>query len=743
MNRTRIVKLFSEYIFSIPAALALAGSLCEFFLIPESRVNDIAALLLFSAAFLLLFHVVFFSRLTFKISLGVAILSVFTFYAVMHFAFHRMPVPGYSTLLRYLFPIVIFFSCLIIYFGSRYLWSVFLLLVGGSGLFFAMSFQKMGPKPELYYIYLISLTVLFIEKLACKRLSFMAPGELFRSCGHFLCIGLAIIVIAQFLYEETNIRFEKRTSAPEYRIVVSGFEDMDSMEHFGAPLVTNNDVALMVNSSADSFYLKGDTFENYDDSKWTRAAEKSRQPLNDFRSFFWMEAYTFVQNRGFFAGHSPTDHSAFLDYFRKNRTSIPIRSITVTHQKSNFENLFLPAGFFQLRTKGGFTAPSSENYSLKKPVPGGVPYTVFYPEPDMKSPEIQYLLKNGRSIEQSVLNDWRKKGSIPVNVSADKSFSAGAATYAQAADSFEKYDAAITKQCLQLGASVTGRTKELAVSLTKNCGSDDEKVQAVRQYLQKSNTYTLNPPQLPVGEDLVDYFLFGSRLGYCVHYATAMTILLRASGVPARFVCGFVSPDNQKGNTFRVTNGQAHAWVEVYSHTLGFYPVDATGSTVHNPSRVNQNSGKSSQAEKITGSVKQAVDYNGLFSAVKIVALLLCCLVAFIFIKKAMRFQGMKKLDANSQVIGYYQYYVAVLGKFGLKRTLDETFSEFSNQLKMEPQFHEKFGQATELYLRAAFSGAPVTSEDARRMADFRKTLLKFVRRYAGLPKYLLKFPWL
>lgn len=703
-----------------------------------------AALLLFSAAFLLLLHVVFFNGLTVKISLAVFLLSGCTYYAVMHFAFHRMPVPEYSTLLRYLFPIVIFFSCLIVYLGSKYLWSVLLLLVGGSGLFFAMSLQKMNPKPELYYLYLISLTVLLIEKTVCKRLTFTAPGELFRSCGHFLCIGLAIIVMAQFLYEQTDFRIYRRTSAaPANRIVVSGFEDMDSMEHFGAPLVTNKDAALTVDSSAGSFYLKGDTFENYNDSSWTKAAEESRQPLNDFRSLFWAAAYTSVQNRSFFAGHSPTDCSAFLDYFIKNKTSIPIRSVTVTHKKGNFKNLFLPAGFFRFRTKGGFSAPSSENYSLKTPVPAGVPYTVFYPEPDMRSPEIQYLLKNGRSVEQSVLNDWRKKGSNPVDASAGRSFSAGADTYAQAADSFEKYDAAMTQQCLQLGTSVTARTKELAASLTKSCGNDDEKVRAVGQYLQKNSTYTLNPPQPPAGEDLVDYFLFSSRLGYCVHYATAMTVLLRASGVPARFVCGFVSPDNPQGSTFLVTNEQAHAWVEVYSHTLGFYTVDATGSAAHSPTRVNRESGKSSEVKKTAGSGKQASDSRSLLFIVEIAALLLCCLAVFLSVKKATRFWSLKKLDANSQVIGYYQYYVAVLGKFGLKRAPDETFSEFSDQLRIEPEFHKEFGQVTDLYLQAAFSGASVTGEDVKRMADFRKTLLKFVRRYAGLPKYLLKFPWL
>ena len=259
----------------------------------------------------------------------------------------------------------------------------------------------------------------------------------------------------------------------------------------------------------------------------------------------------------------------------------------------NMKNLFLPTGFFRFHTQSSLLEPLTDNYSQNVPVTEGASYTVTTPMLNLKAPEIQYLLKNDRSVMQSILSDWRgRHGEIlhkPFYPGEDRGFSAEVGTYAQAADAFEKYDAAVTKQYLTLGSSVTKRTKELAVSLTKGCGNDYEKVEAIRQYLQQYCNYTLNPPQPPAGQDLVDYFLFQSRLGYCVHYATAMVVLLRAAGVPARFVCGFVSPP-KLGGTFNVTNEQAHAWVEVYSHTLGFYTVDPTGSMPETSYQPNRNS---------------------------------------------------------------------------------------------------------------------------------------------------------
>ena len=96
--------------------------------------------------------------------------------------------------------------------------------------------------------------------------------------------------------------------------------------------------------------------------------------------------------------------------------------------------------------------------------------------------------------------------------------------------------------------------------------------------------YTLKPPQLP-GADRVDDFLFRTRRGYCEHYASAFTLLMRAAGVPARVVLGYQGGEiNPNGNYLIVRQSDAHAWVEALLPGRGWVRVDPTAAVA--PERV-------------------------------------------------------------------------------------------------------------------------------------------------------------
>jgi len=96
--------------------------------------------------------------------------------------------------------------------------------------------------------------------------------------------------------------------------------------------------------------------------------------------------------------------------------------------------------------------------------------------------------------------------------------------------------------------------------------------------LALTTEYDLDTPYTPEGEDFVDYFLNESRRGYCVHYATAATLLFRGGGFPARYVEGYTAEIPSSGHT-EVKDSAAHAWVEVYLDGYGWYPFDATPSS--------------------------------------------------------------------------------------------------------------------------------------------------------------------
>ncbi len=99
--------------------------------------------------------------------------------------------------------------------------------------------------------------------------------------------------------------------------------------------------------------------------------------------------------------------------------------------------------------------------------------------------------------------------------------------------------------------------------------------EVVARTLDHETVYDAETPYTPEGEDFVRYFLDESHRGYCMHYASAGTLLFRAMGVPARYVSGFVTNVPASGRV-QVPDSAAHAWVEIYLDGYGWYPVDVT-----------------------------------------------------------------------------------------------------------------------------------------------------------------------
>lgn len=100
---------------------------------------------------------------------------------------------------------------------------------------------------------------------------------------------------------------------------------------------------------------------------------------------------------------------------------------------------------------------------------------------------------------------------------------------------------------------------------------------AIMRHLQRYYRYTLSPDTPPENQDFVTYFLYVGKEGYCTYYASAMTVLARMAGLPARYVEGFVAKPSSDGFAY-VTGKDAHAWTEIYFEGFGWVPFDATPS---------------------------------------------------------------------------------------------------------------------------------------------------------------------
>lgn len=133
----------------------------------------------------------------------------------------------------------------------------------------------------------------------------------------------------------------------------------------------------------------------------------------------------------------------------------------------------------------------------------------------------------------------------------------------------------------------TGVPEELLPRLTELCRgrsgvSADEATAFVIAVLQSNASYTLTPGRAPLNEDIVEYFLFDNHEGYCVHFASAATLLYRLCGIPARYVSGYaLQPSDFTRSedgmwTAEATDAQAHAWTEIFLEDYGWVPVEVT-----------------------------------------------------------------------------------------------------------------------------------------------------------------------
>ena len=141
------------------------------------------------------------------------------------------------------------------------------------------------------------------------------------------------------------------------------------------------------------------------------------------------------------------------------------------------------------------------------------------------------------------------------------------------------------RQALQLPAQFNPRSRELAQRWRSELHNDDAIIKAALDFFHKEFFYTLNAPLL--ASDSVDDFLFGTDMqrGFCAHFSSAFTFLMRAAGIPARVVTGYQGGYfNSVGNYLVVRQSDAHAWAEVWLDGRGWVRVDPTSAV--SPQRV-------------------------------------------------------------------------------------------------------------------------------------------------------------
>lgn len=191
--------------------------------------------------------------------------------------------------------------------------------------------------------------------------------------------------------------------------------------------------------------------------------------------------------------------------------------------------------------------------------------------------------------------------------------------------------------------------------------------QAVKQFVSHSASYSLNTQKVPDGRDVAEWFLNDAETGYCMHFANATAVMLRALGVPARYVTGYCA--NVVDGKATVTSDNAHAWVEYFDERIGWIPLDATSSDFEVP-QATESVQTTTQAQTTSPTVQpttQAQNTKPVKTEVKakistpaIIVIIILLIIALeilriIFIRYYRKYSFTHK-DYKSRVICIYRY---------------------------------------------------------------------------------------
>jgi len=311
----------------------------------------------------------------------------------------------------------------------------------------------------------------------------------------------------------------------------TGFSDHVQLGQIGRIQQSNAVVMhIQIDGDADGrhdLYWRGTALGVFDGRSWSTSRQQfilEKQPNNEF------EIPSF--GTGMLGNNSTNAPFSFL-----SRSSLPHSPGKIVHYRVLMEpigiNVFFLAPWAR-RVRGNYRLLSADSGAAVHDLDSDHPITSYEAESDISQPSAEELRGAGGDYPPQVVPSY-----------------------------------------LQL-PRVDPRVRSLALEITASTGNTFNKAAAIERYLKTHYGYTLQLPSAPVKDPLAD-FLFERREGHCEYFASAMTVMLRTLGIPARVVNGFRSDEfNDLTGNYVVRAKDAHAWVEAYFPGYGWQTFDPT-----------------------------------------------------------------------------------------------------------------------------------------------------------------------
>jgi len=244
------------------------------------------------------------------------------------------------------------------------------------------------------------------------------------------------------------------------------------------------------------------------------------------------------------------------------------------------------SAIYERYTSSGWVLSAAEEMSLEPEAPinnrpagpGRLVRQVV--ERERHAPEFLHTSGMPLTVDQAVNANYRLNGDLAIATLDSQTYFA--TSWLPEADpdilraAGDDYPSDIVQSYLQLPQRLPDRVRNLALQLTAAEPTPYDKAIALESYL-RDFPYNLEVEKPPQGMDVADYFLFELQEGYCDYYATGMTVMARAAGLPARFVIGY-APGNYdiQSAAYFVSEAEAHSWTQIYFPGVGWVDFEPT-----------------------------------------------------------------------------------------------------------------------------------------------------------------------
>ncbi len=434
------------------------------------------------------------------------------------------------------------------------------------------------------------------------------------------------------------------SSSSDSDSLFTGFSDVASL---GNDLYKSSRNIMKVSSSyygKDTIKLGGKTFDTFEDLHWIKTDES----VIDYRTYDILESLCAI---------IPSDRDIYLDYMRSTYLDISCSGIVTAHVFNPLKSLSYIEKIPLYQSGGDLFFDSTIKPAYK------IRYYRFF----RNNEDFQKMISNRKAVDAAVFNQALKIiASVDPKIYTFEGYQAYQKTI---------YDIYGQKPLLST------KTTRLLEETCKDAATDYEKLLAIEELLS-SLQYDLEPGKLPEKVDtaaaFLDYLLFESQKGYCVHYATAFVLLARAQGLPARFVQGYAF--SLRNGHADVRSYMAHAWPEVYLDGFGWLDFEPTPS-----SRSTDNAQETASDQETTDNGNDPVQNNETRNQVGYIPILLIGIVSLLILVLIFRVINrirFNKLSSEQKVKILFKQNLRLLKRMGSGLKKNETLSEYALRLK-------------------------------------------------------------